>query len=143
MKFKGVEIPECGILTVPATTPVTVVQALLDALLAEAERTGRRAPLVVALDEGQTIDSLTTDELRALLDDLESPAGVKPVSVAAADHLMKVEAERDAYRGAIEAIPRHEQHVCNVKACSGICTRCWHPWPCATERAHRLIEDAG
>lgn len=65
------------------------------------------------------------------------------IEVAAADHLMKVEAERDAYRGAIEAIPRHEQHVCNVKACSGICTRCWHPWPCATERAHRLIEDAG
>ena len=65
------------------------------------------------------------------------------IEVAAADHLMKVEAERDAYRDAIAAIPRHYPYVGPaVEDVSGKCLACGDYWPCSTERARRLIEGA-
>ena len=49
------------------------------------------------------------------------------------DRLAEVAAERDRLRDAIEAIARRP-HIPTT-----YCRRCGHPWPCPTERAHRLL----
>lgn len=56
--------------------------------------------------------------------------------------LIEARRECDRLRDAIEAIPRHEPCRTAGWVTIGICEECGADWPCPTEWAHRLIDEA-
>ena len=59
-----------------------------------------------------------------------------------AEAVIEMIAERDRLAAAIDAIPRHEPCRTAGWVTIGICEECGADWPCPTERAHRLIDEA-